>query len=177
MSVVMMGGVPTSGNGTIVKRVIRGFDKPELVEPMSLFPFQRDGDVLIVGRYPDGEMCGETGHMTYGAVSKFSEFILQEYPKHRHMVIEGNRFFTMKNIEWFVSGFESKMYVLQVSQGVQRKRHYLRDKQTEILLKGKQTQIQHVLTNLVLMGHLEIRSTEPFSETESVVNEISDLLR
>jgi len=32
------------------------------------------------------------------------------------MVIEGNRFFTMKNIEWVVSGFESKMYVLQVSQ-------------------------------------------------------------
>ena len=28
----MMGGVPTSGNGTIVKRVIRGFDKPELVD-------------------------------------------------------------------------------------------------------------------------------------------------
>ena len=173
-----MGGIPTSGKSTIVKRVIRGLDEPELIEPMTLFPCQRHGDVLIVGRYPDGEMFGGTDRMSYGAISKFSDFILQEYPKHRHIVIEGDRFFTMKNIEWIVSGFKSRVYVLQVSLGEETKRHYLRqDKQKEIWLKGKRTQIQHVLTNLVLMGQLEIRSTETCSDTESVVNEISDLLR
>ena len=178
MTVVMMGGIPTSGKSTIVRRVIKGLDSPDLVEPMTLFPCQRHGDILIVGRYPDGQMFGGTDRLSYGSISHFSDFILQEYPKHRHIIIEGDRFFTMKNIEWLVSQqCRSRVYVLQISAETEQKRHYYRkDTQTEKWLKGRRTQIQNFLTNLVLMEHLKVRSTESCEDTQNVVGEIQELL-
>ena len=178
MSVVMMGGIPTSGKSTIVKRVIKGLETPDLVEPMTLFPCQRHGDILIVGRYPDGQIFGGTDRLSYGAISHFSDFILQEYPKHRHMIIEGDRFFTLKNIEWLVSQkCRSRVYVLQISAETEQKRHYYRrDTQAEKWLKGRRTQIQNILTNLVLMDHLKVRCTETDEDTQNVVREIRDLL-
>ena len=83
LRVTMMGGIPTSGKSTIVKRVIKGLETPDLVEPMTLFPCQRHGDILVVGRYPEGQMFGGTDRLSYGAISHFSNFILQEYPNHQ----------------------------------------------------------------------------------------------
>jgi hypothetical protein len=173
----MMGGVPASGKSTIVKRVIHGLEQPNYVEPLNLFPCQRHGDVLVVGRYPEGEPFGGTDRLSYGAINQFSDFILQEYPKHRHIVIEGDRFFQMKNIEWLVSGYDARVFVLQVSPEELKRRHiYREDSQTEKWLKGRNTQIQNILTNLVLMGQLQVRTNETDQDTQDLVREINGLL-
>ena len=177
MSVIMMGGVPASGKTTIVKRVINGLGPYELVEPFQLFPCQRHGDVLVVGRYPEGETFGGTDRLSYGTINKFSDFILQEYPKHRHIVIEGDRFFQIKNIEWLVSEFPSRVFVLQVSPAELLRRHIYRgDSQSEKWLKGRETQIQNILTNLVLMDHLQVRTNETDQDTIELVDEINSLM-
>lgn len=177
MTVIMMGGVPASGKTSIVRRVIHGLGPPEYVEPFTLFPCQRHEDVLVVGRYPEGEPFGGTDRLSYGAINKFADFILQEYPKHRHIVIEGDRFFRVKDIEWLVSGFDTRVFVLQVSPEELKRRHiYRKDSQTEKWLKGRNTQIQNILTNLVLMGHLQVRTNETDQDTQDLVREINGLL-
>jgi len=177
MSVVMMGGVPCSGKSSIIKRVIHGLGSGENIEPMTLFPCQRHDDILVVGRYPEGQTFGGTDRLSYATISKFTDFILQEYPKHKHIIIEGDRFFRVKDIEWLVHGYDTKVYVLQVSSSELKKRHFYRkDKQSDKWLKGRNTQIQNILTNLVLMGELNIRTNDTQEDSQELVREIRDLI-
>ena len=88
----------------------------EMLEPLSLFPCEKRGDVLIVGRYPEGETFGGTDRISYGAISKFRDFIDQEAPKHKHIFLEGDRFFRAKDIEWLLDNHNAKCYLLTVDE-------------------------------------------------------------
>ena len=82
----MIGGVPCSGKSSLTRNILSELGSGEMLEPLSLFPCEKRGDVLIVGRYPEGETFGGTDRISYGAISKFRDFIDQEEPKHKHMV-------------------------------------------------------------------------------------------
>ena len=177
MTVISVGGVPASGKTSIMRQVIQGLASPEYVEPFPLFPCQRHGDVLVVGRYPTEEPWGGTDRLSYGAINKFADFIHQEYSNHRHIVLEGDRFFRVKDIEWLVSGYDTQVFVLQVSPEELKRRHiYRKDTQTTSWLKGRHTQIQNIMTNLFLMGHLQVRTNETSQDARDLVREIHDLL-
>ena len=57
--IIMIGGVPCSGKSTLIREIISGLGSAENVEPMKLFPCQKYNDILVVGRYPAGEILGE----------------------------------------------------------------------------------------------------------------------
>ena len=169
----MIGGVPCSGKSTLTRNIISGLGSAELVEPMKLFPCQKHGDILVVGRYPEGEVFGGTDRLSYGTISKFREFIIQECSKYKHIIIEGDRFFRMKDIEWLVSEYNAKIFVLTVSSSEEQRRHVERqDSQSEKWLKGRRSQISNILTNMFLMDKIQIRNNENKNDMMKIEEEL-----
>jgi len=176
--IIMVGGVPCSGKSSLTRNILSELGSAEYVEPMKLFPCEKRGDVLVVGRYPENETFGGTDRISYGAISKFREFIDQEQPKHIHIFLEGDRFFRSKDIEWLVENHDAKVYVLTVSSDEEKRRHMERqDTQAEQWLQGRYTQISHILTNFMLMGQIEIRPNETKIDSENIKSEIINIIK
>ena len=175
--IIMMGGIPTSGKSTIARNILKELGPAVNAEPMKLFPCEKRGDVLVIGRYPEGETFGGTDRISYGAISKFRDFIDQEAPKHPHIFLEGDRFFRAKDIEWLLDNHEAKVYILTVSAEEEKRRHMERqDTQTEKWLQGRRSQINNIMTNFMLMNDLIIRSNENENDSINIKKEIVELL-
>ena len=172
----MIGGVPCSGKSSLTRNILSDLSElgsGEMLEPMKLFPCEKRGDVLVIGRYPDGETFGGTDRISYGAISKFRDFIDQEAPKHKHIFLEGDRFFRAKDIEWLLDNHQAKVYILTVSAEEEKRRHLERqDTQTEKWLQGRRSQISNILTNFMLMERLVIRPNETKSDSDNIKNDI-----
>ena len=171
--IFMIGGVPCSGKSILTRNIISELGLAELVEPLKLFSCQKHGDILVVGRYPEGETFGGTDRLSYGTISKFREFIIQECPKYKHIIIEGDRFFRMKDIEWLVSEYAAKVFVLTISSLEEQRRHVERqDSQTEKWLKGSRSQISNILTNMFLMDKIQVRNNENKNDMIKIEEEL-----
>ena len=176
--IIMIGGVPCSGKSTLTRNILSELGSAEFVEPMKLFPCQKHGDVLVVGRYEGGDQkFGGTDRMSYGAIPKFRDFINQEAPKHKHIFIEGDRFFRAKDIEWLVETHDANVYVLTVSAEEEKRRHIQReDTQTEKWLAGRRSQISNIMTNFMLMNDINVRPNDTLESSEEIKTEIIKLL-
>ena len=183
--IIMIGGVPCSGKSTLTRNILSVLGSAEFVEPMKLFPCQKHelfpcqkhDDVLVVGRYPKGETFGGTDRMSYGAIPKFRDFINQETPKHKHIFLEGDRFFRAVDIEWLISEHNASVYVLTVSAEEEKRRHIQReDTQTEKWLAGRRSQISNIMTNFMLMNDINVRPNDTLESSEEIKTEILKLL-
>ena len=171
--IILVGGIPTSGKSTIARNILKELGSGEMLEPLSLFPCEKRGDVLIVGRYPEDETFGGTDRISYGAISKFRDFIDQEAPKHKHIFLEGDRFFRAKDIEWLLDNHDAKVYILTVNADEEKRRHIERqDTQTEKWLQGRRSQISNIQTNFMLMGRIEIHQNNTMEDSENIQKEI-----
>ena len=175
--ILMIGGVPCSGKSSLTRNILSELGSGEMLEPMKLFPCEKRGDVLVIGRYPDGETFGGTDRISYGAISKFRDFIDQEAPKHPHIFLEGDRFFRAKDIEWLLDNHQAKVYILTVSAEEEKRRHIQReDTQTEKWLAGRRSQISNIMTNFMLMNDINVRPNDTLESSEEIKTEIIKLL-
>ena len=176
--IIMIGGAPCTGKSTLMRNILEELEESVKIEPMKLFPCQKHGDILVIGYYPEGETFGGTDKISHGAIPHFREFIEQENPKWKHIIVEGDRFFRMKDVEWVVNTYEdAKIFVLEVSREVENQRHIDRgDTQKEVWLKGRRTQIGNILTNMFILDRISVRPNN-FKETgELLKKEIMELL-
>ena len=174
--IIMIGGIPCSGKSTLTKEIIRELGSAEFVEPMKLFKCQVHNDILVVGQYPEGETFGGTDRLSYGTINKFRDFINSEQPKYKHIIVEGDRFFRAKDIEWLVETHDAKVYILKVSPEVEKERHIARrDEQAENWLQTRRSLINNLQTNFLLMGELDIRLTDTWDALHELKNEIKGI--
>ena len=173
----MCGGIPCSGKSTLTREIISGLGSAEDVEPMKLFSCQKHNDILVVGRYPEGETFGGTDRLSYATINKFREFINQEQPKYRHIIVEGDRFFRSVDLEWIVENYDTKVFVLTVDSDEEKRRHVERnDTQSEVWLSGRRSQISNILTNFNLMGKIEVRQNNSFESSQKIKEEIMEII-
>ena len=171
--IFMIGGIPCSGKSTLMRSIIEELGSHEDCEPIPLFRCQSHGDILVVGRYPKGETFGGTDKLSYGAIPKFRDFLVQEEPKWKHILIEGDRFVREKDISWLVDSYDSRIYILKVPLEVEKQRHIERnDGQSEQWLKTRRGLIKNLETNIMLMGQLKIRLNETTTDSENLRKEI-----
>ena len=144
--IIMIGGIPCSGKSTLMREIISGLGSAENVEPMKLFSCQKHNDILVLGRYAEGEPFGGTDRLSYGTIKKFREFIDQEHQNYKHIIFEGDRFFRTVDIEWVLEKHNSKVLILTVEAKEEERRHKERkDTQTEKWLNGRRTQIKNIM--------------------------------
>ena len=175
--IIMIGGIPCSGKSTLMREIISGLGSAENVEPMKLFSCQKHNDILVLGRYAEGEPFGGTDRLSYGTIKKFREFIDQEHKNYKHIIFEGDRFFRAVDIEWLLENHDAKVLILTVDAEEEARRHKERnDTQTEKWLSGRRTQISNLLTNFELMNELEIRDNNNNKDADKIKEEICHLI-
>ena len=171
--IILIGGVPCSGKSTLMRRLISRLEEPTLIEPKKLFKCQEHGDILVVGQYPEGETFGGTDKLSHGSIPHFRDFINEVNNTYKHVIIEGDRYFRGVDIEWLMQNHEAKVYVLTVGLNEEHNRHAERgDTQSEVWLKGRRTQINNILTNMNLLGQLEIRDNDCIESSMRIEEEI-----
>ena len=171
--IIMIGGVPCSGKSTIMRKLLERLEEPTLTEPMPLFKCQEHGDILVLGTYPEGEDFGGTDRLSYGSIPFFQEFCNGVSVGYKHTLVEGDRYFRGKEIEWLLHNHEAIVYVLNVDIEAERNRHVMRgDTQSEVWLKGRRSQINNILTNMNLMGALQIRNNNTIEQQIQITDEI-----
>ena len=171
--IILIGGVPCSGKSTLMRRLISRLEEPTLIEPKKLFKCQEHGDVLVVGQYPEGETFGGTDKLSHGSIPQFREFIEWANIAYKHVLIEGDRYFRGVDIEWLMQNHEALVYVLTVDISEEHNRHTERgDTQSEVWLKGRRTQINNILTNMNLLGQLNIRDNNSIETSMRIEEEI-----
>ena len=144
--IIMIGGIPCSGKSTLMREIISGLGSAENVESMKLFSCQKHNDILVLGRYAEGEPFGGTDRLSYGTIKKFREFIDQEHKNYKHIIFEGDRFFRAVDIEWLLENHDAKVLILTVDAEEEARRHKERnDTQTEKWLDGRRTQIKNIM--------------------------------
>ena len=169
--IIMIGGIPCSGKSTLMREIISGLGSAENVEPMKLFSCQKHNDILVLGRYAEGEPFGGTDRLSYGTIKKFREFIDQEHQNYKHIIFEGDRFFRAVDVEWLLEKHDSKVLILTVDAEEEARRHKERnDTQTEKWLDGRRTQIKNI------MGKCGMTTPNKFKEHLRQVNNKEDML-
>ena len=175
--IIMIGAIPCAGKSTLVREIIKELGSAEDVEPFPLFTSQKHGDILVVGRYPEGETFGGTDRLSYKTIKLFREFIDRQQPKYKHIIVEGDRFFRSVDLEWIVENHDTKVFVLTVDSDEEKRRHVERnDTQSEVWLSGRRSQISNILTNFNLMGKIEVRQNNSFESSQKIKGEIMEIL-
>ena len=175
--IAIVGGVPCAGKSTLIREIIKELGSAEDVEPFPLFKSQKHGDILVVGRYPVGEKFGGCDRLSYSTINKFRDFINQEQPKYKHIIVEGDRFFRSVDLEWIVENYDTKVFVLTVDPDEEKRRHVERnDTQSEVWLSGRRSQISNILTNFNLMGKIEVRQNNSFESSQKIKGEIMEII-
>jgi len=177
MTVLLVGGAPCSGKSTVMRGIIKEMGSAVNVEPIPLFSCQKHGDILVMGRYPEGETYGGTDRLSYGTISKFRNFINQEIPNYRHIIVEGDRFFRAPDVEWVLDNHDAKVYILTVDLEEENRRHEERgDNQNKTWLQGRRSVISNILTNFFLMSRIEVRSNQTLEDSENIKQEILSII-
>ena len=155
--IFLIGGIPCSGKSTLTRNLISRLPDPVDIEPMPLFKCQLHDNILVVGRYPEGETFGGTDKLSHGSIPQFRTFIDDISPRYKHTIIEGDRYFRNEYIEWLLDNHEAEVYILTVDLETEKERHKLRgDTQSEVWLQGRRTQIDNIRKNFNLMDRLII---------------------
>ena len=181
--IIMIGGEPCTGKTTLMQKVIAEIGKTEIGFSKNGFNciWFNKGKGLIVGHYPKGEMYGGTDKLKYGTISEFDKFILKQQKLYKHILIEGDRFFIGKHLEWLVKTYKRnqvKVYVLEANQAELDKRHLDRgDNQNQKWLLGRKTLINNLKENPALVDRLELRKVNSKVSLTKVKNEILEIVK
>ena len=171
--IFLIGGIPCSGKSTLTRNLISRLPDPVDIEPMPLFKCQLHDNILVVGRYPEGETFGGTDRLSYGAIPHFREFVDGANVGWKHTIIEGDRFFRAEDIEWVLDTHESEVYILTVNSDEEKRRHEERqDTQTEKWLEGRRSQINNIQKNFNLMGRLNVIDNKDIETSLRITDEI-----
>ena len=178
----MIGGVPCTGKTTLMKNIIKELGETELGFSKNGFncTWFNKGAGLIVGHYPKNEMYGGTDKLKYNIINQFDKFILKQQKLYKHILLEGDRFFISKHLEWLFHTYKNnqvKVYVLEANQVELDKRHLQRgDKQNKNWLLSRSTLINNLKGNPAL-DRLELRKVNSKVALTKVRNEILEIIK
>ena len=100
--IIWLAGMSCVGKSTIVKRVMSHYPNGEKITPTKYFECVKFDDFLIIGGRYYSKTTNPGSDFIFAVKDRFKNFIEQEYPKHKNMLIEGQKFFRKEIICKFI---------------------------------------------------------------------------
>ncbi|CAB4162906.1 AAA domain containing protein [uncultured Caudovirales phage] len=151
MRIVAIGGEPGSGKSTLMKRVIDRFKMTPKYDSFKLVPYLQNDNVYILGKYEEGEVFSGTDRMSMAVQPEAVKF-LASLPKDSVVIFEGDRLFNSSFLEHCNDNYDTQIIYLKTDKSVREERYKERgSEQNETWLRGRESKISNILTNMNLM--------------------------
>ena len=171
MNIIAIGGAPGTGKSSIVKRLMdeQKIDKTNFNE-FPLVPYHYNNNFVVFGRY-DGEGYAQgTDRMSMAVQPKVIEFLNTLKSNGRTIVFEGDRLFNSSFLEHCTDNYSTNIIVLKASQDGRAQRFAKRgSEQNEKWLKGRESKIENILSNMILMPFTEIFQNEDLTDQDKIM--------
>tara|TARA_B100000941_G_C28410388_1_gene503107 strand:+ start:324 stop:869 length:546 start_codon:yes stop_codon:yes gene_type:complete len=172
MKGLVIGGVPASGKTTLMRLFLNTWDQTKPVKHGLVYGYLLGQETLLLGKYESKEVFAGTDRLSMAVQPDF-QTILDS--KKYNIVFEGDRLFIEKNLISLCSNYDTRVIILDASEGELKRRHLNRgDGQSEIFLKSRETKINNILKNHLINSHSEYYRLESIAEATALSQDMSE---
>ena len=177
MKVIAIGGEPGAGKSTLMKRVIEHFNMEPKYDSYKLVPYLLNDNVYVLGKYEEGQTFSGTDRMSMAVQPEAIKF-LKTLPSNAVVLFEGDRLFTASFLEHCNENYDTTMIYLKTNKEVRQERYKERgSNQDETWLRGRESKISNILTNMTLMFITETFENNNLEQQNAVYERILDYVR
>tara|TARA_Y100001972_G_scaffold115167_1_gene151582 strand:- start:78 stop:638 length:561 start_codon:yes stop_codon:yes gene_type:complete len=180
--IIWLAGMSCVGKSTIMRNIISKFPEGEKVRPTKYFDcIKFDNFITIGGRYYN-KTTNPGSDYIFAGKDKFQDFITQEYPKHKKMLIEGSKFFRPEIISWLMdNNYKLKIYYLStdinnLNQRAKNRGGWWDKKRTEKRTLSEIKRLEKILTNKTFSSIIEQRTNETMEQSTELSLHITNML-
>jgi len=177
MKVIAIGGEPGAGKSTLMKRVIEHFNMEPKYDSYKLVPYLLNDNVYVLGKYEEGQTFSGTDRMSMAVQPEAIKF-LKTLPSNAVVLFEGDRLFTASFLEHCNENYDTTMIYLKTNKEVRQERYKERgSNQDETWLRGRESKISNILTNMTLMFITETFENNNLEQQNAVYERILNYVR
>ena len=168
---VAIGGQPATGKTTLVKDIIKKFTYQNFQYGLLRGHFIKEKNLVIMGIYNEEVFCG-TDKLSMAVNKDFLKYIKLNK---RNILFEGDRLFSLNNIEYIKQIYDTKIILLENNENTLHNRHKERnDSQSDKFLKGRKTKIKNISNHF---KDIEVYSLQNFEESKILSDKIIKLFQ
>jgi len=151
MKVIAIGGEPGSGKTTLMWKLIEKLKPEAKFSEFKLVPYHQKDNVYILGKYEGGETFAGTDRMSRSVQPEAIKF-LATLPTDAIVIYEGDRLFTSSFLEHCNEKYDLSIIYLRTTKNERNIRYAKRgSNQNETWLAGRESKVNNIMTNMVLM--------------------------
>lgn len=174
--IVAVGGVPGTGKTTLFRKFMEDREWEE-VKLNDLVYAMKSGDLIVLGKYEEGETFAGTDKLSMAVQPKVQEWL--EATPHCKILFEGDRIFNQSFLEFCLNlpDTDLDLVYLKADQKLLEQRYADRGSdQSEKFLRGRETKYNNILSNFELMMVTTEFDNETFEDQQKVLDFIRDKL-
>lgn len=172
MHVIAIGGEPGAGKSTLMKRLIDHYKPTPKYDAVKLVPYLQAGNLYILGKYEEGEVFSGTDRMSMAVQPEAVKF-LASLPEDAVVMYEGDRLFNSSFLEHCYAKYSLNIFYLGTEAEVRKQRYKDRgSEQNETWLRGRETKVANILSNMDLMWVTEKYRNNTLEEQTVIFDEI-----
>jgi dephospho-CoA kinase len=178
MKVIAIFGEPGSGKSTLMNELMAriGISR-EVKTDFKLVPYHQKENIYILGKYEVGEVFGGTDKMSMAVQPEAIKF-LASLDDNSVVLFEGDRLCTSSFLDHCNDKYNLTMVYLSTSKSIRTERFKERNSnQDETWLKGRESKINNILSNLNLKFITEIFENNKREDSEKIINFIMEKIK
>ena len=167
-------GRPGVGKTSLFKEFISGYSW-ENQELVKLIPslYNKELDLHILGKYEDGEIFAGTDKLSMAAQPAAIDFV---DTINSNIIFEGDRLTSSKFFDHLLSlsNTEFQIFVIEADESLLIERYASRGSaQSEVFLKGRNTKISNIRTNMEFMFITETFTNNTLEDQKGILSDIN----
>ena len=177
MKVIAIGAEPGAGKSTLMWRLVRELQAEQKFNEYKLVPYHQNSNTYILGKYEEGETFSGTDRMSMSVQPEAVKF-LSTLPDDSIVLYEGDRLFNQSFLEHCYENYDLNIIYLSTSKEIREKRYKERgSNQNETWLRGRESKVENILKNMVLMFNTERFENNNLDEQQIVFDHILSLTK